>query len=621
MGAWAPTLAAILVGACYLSTLMWQISGSDSEYTIDSGEYQVALAMWGTVHPTGTPLYMFLGSPFVAVFRWMQIPPAAGASLFSLVWASGCASLMALILVRLNVPGATSVLAAVMIGLTHSIWVHGAIPEVYSLWMFIVLFAILLAMKLDLGWSDKHGWVLAFVAGLGVAHHRLFAATIPVLILWVWNEAPRGRALWRWVLVAAMAFVAGFLPYADMILRARGGAEWIYGDPSSWVGFWSLFWAREYGAVQTLSGDPQVLMDGVFRIMNVLWLDMGWQGVLYFFIGAPFAIRGHLRRSSMFLLSIATMYILFAIALPRAVLIEAVAMLVVGPLLVVATVGIARIADISSGTRILATIGVLGVSCSYWLGNRSSVLEITRDLSGVETMAQLSDLEAPSGATIMSPWGRRHFALSYVTQVEGLYPGWRVGHHAEDWAEIVRRETVVYTNSDSIYGFGPDWWRKIIGGEPYFSSAGAGWVAVSPIPLPMTVGGAVDGEIASGIHLKGSSFSEEKDVFKAVLCWQAWQSPKADYSTFVHLASVGHIVAPEELVASSDHSIPVDGWHPTTGWRRGEVVCDAHAIILPGEADFEYVIAGMYTRNETGGFDLLGALRWVRTPTGWDTMQ
>ena len=88
--------------------------------------------------------------------------------------------------------------------------------------------------------------------------------------------------------------------------------------------------------------------------------------MLYFFIGAPFAIRGHLRRSSMFLLSIATMYILFAIALPRAVLIEAVAMLVVGPLLVVATVGIARIAGISSGTRILATIGVLGVSCSYW---------------------------------------------------------------------------------------------------------------------------------------------------------------------------------------------------------------------------------------------------------------
>ena len=120
---------------------------------------------------------------------------------------------------------------------------------------------------------------------------------------------------------------------------------------------------------------------------------------------------------------------------------------------------------------------------------------------------------------------------------------------------------------------------------------------------------------------KLSSFSEEADVFKAVLCWQARQSLEADYSTFVHLASVRQIVVPEELVASSDHSIPVDGWRPTTGWRRGEVVCDAHAIVLPGEANFEYVIAGMYTRNESSGFDLLGALRWVRTPTGWDAMQ
>ena len=132
--------------------------------------------------------------------------------------------------------------------------------------------------------------------------------------------------------------------------------------------------------------------------------------------------------------------------------------------------------------------------------------------------------------------------------------------------------------------------------------------------------GVVDGEIASGIYLRGSSFSEEGGVFKAVLCWQAPQSPEADYSTFVHLASVGQIVVPDELVASSDHLTPVDGWRPTSGWRRGEVVCDAHAIVLPGETDFDYVIAGMYTRNATGAFDLLGAFRWVRTPTGWDAM-
>ena len=528
---------------------------------------------------------------------------------------------MTIILIRLDVPRTLSALAAVMIALTRSIWMHGAIPEVYSLWMFVVMVAILLAMKLDTGWSDRGGWVLAFVAGLGVAHHRLFTATIPILVLWVWKCAPRGKVLWKWILLATAAFAAGFFPYADMVFRARRRVEWIYGDPGSWGGFWSLFWAREYSGVQTLPGDLHALVDGVFRISSVLWVDMGWQGILYFLVGAPFALSSHLRRPSIFLLSVAIMYILFAIALPRAVLIEAVAMLVVAPLFMVATVGLARAAGVNVGMRALAAIGLLVLSCSYVLRNRSSVLQVTRNLAGIQTMAELSDLEAPSGATIMSPWGRRHFALAYATRVEGLFPGWRVAHHADDWTEIMRREPVVYTNSDSIYGFGPDWWHKTLGGEPHFSSAGPGWVAVSLSPLPMTVDGVVDVEIGSEIRLRGLSFTESKGVFKAVLCWQARRLPQSNYSTFVHLASVGQIVLPEELVASSDHLIPVDGWRPSAEWRREEIVCDAHALVLPHDADFDYVLAGMYTRDESGAFHPLGALRWMRTRSGWGAVK
>jgi hypothetical protein len=321
------------------------------------------------------------------------------------------------------------------------------------------------------------------------------------------------------------------------------------------------------------------------------------------------------------LLGTALAYGLFAIALPRANFFEMAAMPVAAGVLLTATLGIARIADSTPGQRVAAAAALTAVTGWYVLNNRPAVLQITRDPAGVQAIAQLDDLNAPAAATIMSPWGRRHFALAYTTRVERRFSGWRVAHHAKNWREILRRESTVYTNADSIYGFGPEWWRETLRVEPYFSAAGPGWVAVSLSPLPMAAGQPAELELVPGMLLRGWTFAEQDGSFQAVLCWQAMQSPGADYSTFVHLGSVAEIVLPEQLVASSDHSIPVDGWRPSSGWRREEMVCDAHAIALPSQAEFGHVIAGMYTRTESGGFEQLGALRWARSGSRWGVVR
>lgn len=616
-GAWAPALAAVVVACCYSSTLMWQINGSDSVYADDVGEYQVALPLWGTVHPTGTPLYMLLGSPFVGALRELGVAPAASASLFSLLWQAGGVALLAAVLIRLAVPPIFSGLAALAIGLTQSIWIHGSIAEVYSLWIFVLVVALLQALNLDARWSDRGGWLLALVVGLGVGHHRLFAPMLLVLALWLWKSAPRGRALWRWCVFAAAAFAAGFFPYADMVLRARIGTEWIYGDPDSWSGFWSLFWAREYSGLQGLPSGVHEMVAAVARMGSVLWVEFRWPGFVWALVGVPLALRGSLRRAATLLLGTSLAYILFAVLMPRANFFEMAAMPVAATVLLTATLGIWRVAMGSSALRVAAAAGMLVLAGWYMLVNRPNVMQITRSPAGLDAIAELEDLNAPAPATIMSPWGRRHFALAYSTRVERGYPGWRVAHHAENWREIVGRESVVYTNADSIYGFGPEWWHESLGAAPYFSAAGPSWVAVSLAPLPMGAEQAVGVELVPGIRLRGWTFVEKDDVFEAVLCWQALQSTGADYSTFVHLGSVAEIVLPEQLVASSDHSVPVDGWRPTSGWRREEVVCDAHAIPLPSEAEFGHVAAGMYTRTESGRFALLGALRWARAGSGW----
>ena len=70
-------------------------------------------------------------------------------------------------------------------------------------------------------------------------------------------------------------------------------------------------------------------------------------------------------------------------------------------------------------------------------------------------------------------------------------------------------------------------------------------------------------------------------------------------------------------MASSDHDVPVDGWHPTSRWTESEIVCDAHKILLSDEIDFDHVIAGMYSRGVDGNFQHVGSLTWERQAGKW----
>ena len=173
--------------AIYASTLMLNVSGGDSPYTVDTGEFQVSLAEWGTVHHTGYPLYMLLGSPFVTALRWMGVRPAAGASLFSLLWAALAAGGAALLLRLTGRPWLAGALALAF-ALTRSAWMHGSIAEVYSFSLAITVAILWVALDLVEGWDGRKAWLLALLSGIGVAHHRLIAVALPA----VWaSTSPR----------------------------------------------------------------------------------------------------------------------------------------------------------------------------------------------------------------------------------------------------------------------------------------------------------------------------------------------------------------------------------------------------------------------------------------------
>ncbi|MGQ9715157.1 MAG: hypothetical protein ACUVST_10410 [Anaerolineae bacterium] len=59
------------------------------------------------------------------------------------------------------------------------------------------------------------------------------------------------------------------------------------------------------------------------------------------------------------------------------------------------------------------------------------------------------------------------------------------------------------------------------------------------------------------------------------LVWQAWGQVQGDYTVFVHLVGGdGRILAQEDAA-------PAGGERPTSGWRPGEIVADAHTLPSP----------------------------------------
>jgi hypothetical protein len=102
-----------------------------------------------------------------------------------------------------------------------------------------------------------------------------------------------------------------------------------------------------------------------------------------------------------------------------------------------------------------------------------------------------------------------------------------------------------------------------------------------------------DGEIPGVGRLVGVSFSAEPTIdagFPVTLIWQADGAPAESYTVFAQLLDDDG-----QLIAQSD-SIPSGGARPTTGWRAGEYIVDAHTLRFNDAAHSgrATLIAGLY---------------------------
>jgi len=617
-------VGAIVIALVYSSTLMLTVSGGDSDFVVDSGEFQVALAEWGTAHYTGYPLYMLLGSPFVSLLRLIGIPPAAGASIYSLLWAVIAVGGAIVIASRLTGQFWLALGCAVVFGLSQSMWIHASIPEVYSLSMaiLVVILAITFSLLNAETWDDQPGWWLALAGGLGVAHHRLIAVALPVIGLVLLPKLVRNsnwRFVARWLLIAVACFALGFLPYLDMPLRAWRGATWMYGQPGTWGGFWYIFFGTEVKDWQKPVFEAGAILINLRDMAQVLANELTWPGLAACLVGSVVAASTRLtRRPAILLLGIAFAYVLFSALTRKAVLLQANLMPVVLCLTLGLGLGLKVISKLFALIHHVALAALLLWASILFVLHRPVVLALSRNPDGVNYVARFEKLDGPAEALVMSPWGWRYFALSYAQRLEGKFSQWNIVDHRADFAALTRDGDAVFTAADTFYIFtADDFWKPRIGGA-HLSSAGPGLVEIRREFRAYSPNSPLI-ELGDGIALADVAVSppDLQGNVNVMVWWAATAKPTHDYSTFVHVSDADSISSSDDVIAQGDQIAPVYAWYATSKWSPGELVREDHALTLPPDRPARLIVVGMYRRDEAGNFINLGSVNLRNDNGAW----
>lgn len=608
-----------LMLALYALTLMQDISGCQHEYCVDVGEFQIALAEWGTAHYTGYPLYMLLGSPFVTLLRFVGISPATGASLYSLIWGMLALVGVGTLIQRLTGHQGLSGSIILALGSTTPIWIHNVIAEVYSMSLLFAVLILWLTLDLSETWSDRKGWVLALIGGLSVAHHRLMALMLPMVGLYLLPHAWHSKHFWRWLGGAVIFFVLGFVPYLDIPLRVWRGATWTYGTPGDWENFWFLFWGHEVSFLQQPDFGLGAIQKSLHNIFVLFRAEIGSSGMGLTALGSLLALSNReSRKITLLLWSISLGLLGFAVVLHQAVLLEAV---IIIPLLcfgIIIALGAGQLP-----LRWQAAAAVLLYLWGGYLGWRHypNVIALTKDTTGRAYIAQVEQLEAPPRSVIMALWGQKYFALSYAQRLEHRMTQWQIVDHRADLAHLAQNTGgKIYTSADMLYLMPVEAWRNILGTPLRITSAGPNMIALTsqPLPAPVTRHPIGDGIALTDwkIHPRDSAGN-----VRITLYWAAEFPPSADYSTYVHVTDKDYILTPSDLLAQSDFAAPVFGWYPTSQWQTNEVIREDHLLALPDEAVMRTIIIGMYRRETNGSLHNLNPVRLTWKNGNWQLQE
>jgi len=230
-----PLVSVVFSFAIYLRTLAPTI------YWGDGIELSAVCASGGISHPTGYPLFTMFG---YVISRFFPGNPALGTNLLCAFFASlaSGAFYFAVRAALSFVPDRFflhshyrdifAFMASLVLAFSSTLWFHATITEVYTLHILFVV--LLLWSFLEYHRKNSNNWFLVFFGlwGLSFSHHMQSGTLAPLAFVMLWTFFHK-KGSRKFLFLALVLFLLGFLPYIYLPLRAASKPSLNWGDPSN----------------------------------------------------------------------------------------------------------------------------------------------------------------------------------------------------------------------------------------------------------------------------------------------------------------------------------------------------------------------------------------------------
>ncbi len=595
----------------YVSTAQLHINGSNHPFATDVGEIQNALPRWGTIHHSGYPLYTALGSLFVTLLKWIGIAPAVGASLFSAVFGSLSIGLLAWLMLEMGITGPAATVGALAAAVSTSIWVDASIAEVHTMTLALSLGTLIYALRFGRDGRKWDLYLMTLFFTQAVAHQRSVILLAPAVTLLIW---PHLRLIFKYIFPLLLITLLAPLTYLYLPLRVWMGADWVFGTPGTWAGFWTLFFDNRAGRVFEIIASLAGWLIRIQTTLDILADDLFWPlllvglGTLLLML---FDKDKNKRRFGLAMIFVCVFNFILAVLIWRDRVVDA-QLAAKLPVLLMAAVGLGYLIDwlrqrsarLATAVTIilLLTLGMWG-----WQA-RAFTLTITRNRS-VEPIIEAVDRLVPFDdgriTTVTIPWGRDYWGLTYAQAYRDQLQGLNIVDHNANPRKLLARGDHLLAPLPTFVVFPLEWWREQLNSDLYLATAVPGVVEIStePIVTAVAIPPDVNLDLENGIHLRHVTTEQIHDNQMLVTAyWQATGPINDDYSVAVHLVAQDPPLSPADILDQADNNHPVEGLYPTTTWRDGEIVRDHYLVTIPPDSDPAAIRIGMYRSDPDAGF-------------------
>ncbi|MBU0761678.1 MAG: DUF2723 domain-containing protein, partial [Candidatus Altiarchaeota archaeon] len=232
-------------------------------YSGDSGDLITSSYTLGVPHPTGYPLYVFIGK----AFSYLPVGPVAYRyNLMSAFFAAATASIVCAIVLSNTKNNLAGVGAGLLTAYAKTIWDQATIAEVYTLHAFLLAATLFLILK----WRrEKHKKILYIAAatyGLAMTNHISTLIYLPAYAYLVLNDGWKKKRKINWELVTA-SFLAPLTLYLYIPIKASQKPVYNWGNPDTPIKFIDHITGAVHRRTQMLTLPKEEILERFFKII------------------------------------------------------------------------------------------------------------------------------------------------------------------------------------------------------------------------------------------------------------------------------------------------------------------------------------------------------------------